>query len=309
MERIELPMPGPLKYVNSYLFAADEGLGLIDFGMPTEEAWGSLKSALRGRKVVWASFTHHHVDHSGNWRKVRKDLGVSFTLMDRELKEIEELSRPSFGRELSSFFAENGALRDLAEYASTISTRYSALYEGLEVEETLRDGETVKLGDIEVTPLWTPGHTPGHTCFLVGDSLLSGDHVLWSVTPNVSSMREDDDPLGDYLQSLRRVDHLSISLVLPAHGPPFHDLRTRIGQLISHHNTRLKEVLAALKRGPLSAQDVASSISWYRPWDNLSAFDKFMAFGETVSHLHRLEKSGLVERILQNGVVRYRVLS
>lgn len=39
-------------------------------------------------------------------------------------------------------------------------------------------GERVQIGNIPVTFLHTPGHTPGSQCFLVGDAVVSGDTLF-----------------------------------------------------------------------------------------------------------------------------------
>jgi glyoxylase-like metal-dependent hydrolase (beta-lactamase superfamily II) len=40
------------------------------------------------------------------------------------------------------------------------------------------DGDTLRLGDVEVRFLHTPGHTPGSQCFMVGDRLIAGDTLF-----------------------------------------------------------------------------------------------------------------------------------
>lgn len=53
-----------------------------------------------------------------------------------------------------------------------------ALGEGAAVAQPdilLTDGEILKVGDMEVKALSTPGHTDGCTSFLIGDMLFSGD--------------------------------------------------------------------------------------------------------------------------------------
>ncbi len=39
-------------------------------------------------------------------------------------------------------------------------------------------GETIKIGDLDITFLHTPGHTPGSQCFYVGNNLVSGDTLF-----------------------------------------------------------------------------------------------------------------------------------
>ena len=42
----------------------------------------------------------------------------------------------------------------------------------------LEDGQEVSFGNVRLTVLHTPGHTPGSLCFLVGKHLLSGDTLF-----------------------------------------------------------------------------------------------------------------------------------
>ncbi len=44
----------------------------------------------------------------------------------------------------------------------------------------LRDGDTVPVGDIQLTALHTPGHTPGSTCFTVPLSNCSSSSVVFT---------------------------------------------------------------------------------------------------------------------------------
>ncbi len=41
-----------------------------------------------------------------------------------------------------------------------------------------RSGDKVKVGDVEIELLHTPGHTPGSQCFRVADALLAGDTLF-----------------------------------------------------------------------------------------------------------------------------------
>jgi glyoxylase-like metal-dependent hydrolase (beta-lactamase superfamily II) len=43
---------------------------------------------------------------------------------------------------------------------------------------TVSDGDKVRIGDVELTFIHTPGHTPGSQCFLVQDKLISGDTLF-----------------------------------------------------------------------------------------------------------------------------------
>ena len=67
----------------------------------------------------------------------------------------------------------------------------------IEPDRVLQDGEMLEFGDWSLQAVWTPGHTPGHLCVYEPNHklMLTGDHVLPRITPNVS-MRIDDEETG-----------------------------------------------------------------------------------------------------------------
>ena len=58
-------------------------------------------------------------------------------------------------------------------------------------DRLLEDGELADVPGWKLRALHTPGHTPGHLCFVDERSrrLFSGDHVLPRITPNISVQR------------------------------------------------------------------------------------------------------------------------
>ena len=58
------------------------------------------------------------------------------------------------------------------------------------VDETIADGEEIAVGGLTVKAIHTPGHTPGSTCFLVEDRLISGD-TLFPGGPGRTSTNAD----------------------------------------------------------------------------------------------------------------------
>ena len=45
-------------------------------------------------------------------------------------------------------------------------------------DQLLNDGDVVSCGDIKLSVLHTPGHTPGSLCFLTGNYLIAGDTIF-----------------------------------------------------------------------------------------------------------------------------------
>ena len=77
------------------------------------------------------------------------------------------------------------------------------------------DGDKLKLGNLEITVIHTPGHTPGGVCLKVADTIFTGDTLFQG------SMGRTDFPGGDYGQliaSLKRLADLPGNYqVLPGH--------------------------------------------------------------------------------------------
>jgi len=87
----------------------------------------------------------------------------------------------------------------------------------------LTDGQVLGVGDAKITVLHTPGHTPGSTCFRVGEQLFTGDTLFPGGPGNT-----DRDPVRfmQIMESLRRlIDLPDDTRVSPGHG-----LDTTIGR-------------------------------------------------------------------------------
>jgi len=170
---------------------------------------------------------------------------------------------------------------------------------------TIAGGEILRAGkkwNFEV--ISTPGHTKGTVCLYDRNSkiLFSGDHVLPTITPNISfGPFNQGNPLRDYLNSLNRVDKLDVDLVLPSHEYPFSNLSKRVQEIKIHHNERLDDALGVLRhmseKVGLSGYEVASQLKWHSgPWESLGAWEKRAAIMETLAHLEYLSKNGSVLR-------------
>jgi glyoxylase-like metal-dependent hydrolase (beta-lactamase superfamily II) len=101
-------------------------------------------------------------------------------------------------------------------------------------DRTLYGGEIIETGRYELEVIWTPGHSIGHACLYERrhELLFSGDHVLPHITPNVSyHVQSGDNPLGDYLNALHKLENLPAAKILPGHEDVFEDLPGRIKEI------------------------------------------------------------------------------
>jgi len=187
-------------------------------------------------------------------------------------------------------------LGDLALASMAVSSAISVAPPDVLIE----DDQQIDLPGWDFRAVWTPGHSPGHIC-LYSDRqrlLLSGDHVLPRITPNISLHSQQlGNPLGDYLESLAKVRVLETDEVLPAHEYRFSGLEDRVDALLQHHSDRLDEIEGVLEKNPgISCWNVTLSLTWSRPIDEIHDYMQRAANGETLAHLVLLERRGRVRR-------------
>jgi glyoxylase-like metal-dependent hydrolase (beta-lactamase superfamily II) len=304
---LPVPIPdNPLRYVSAYAFGAGDGLVLIDVGWGSEESWRSLLDGLRSigagpADVRGVLVTHMHFDHIGLAGRLREASGAWIALHPADQAV---LARPDYrsadlavARE-AEFLCGLGA--SPAEAAAAVGpgeewVKYTSI---ALPDRTLADGELADVPGWKLRAVHTPGHTPGHLCFVDERSrrLFSGDHVLPRITPNISVQRADPvGPLEDYLGSLAKVRDLDVDEVLPAHEWRFTGLPDRIDAIAAHHERRLAELLTVIRQRPGCAPwELAGHLTWSRPWEQYDGQMRIFAVTETAAHVHQLERRGLV---------------
>jgi glyoxylase-like metal-dependent hydrolase (beta-lactamase superfamily II) len=294
----------PLRYVLSYALEYDRGIALVDTGWPTQLALDALEDGLR--QAGWAIedvkavlITHGHGDHMGLATRIRERSGAWVGLHEADAAEAAHgMQPPSVRREAEAWLTRRGG--DVAEIYAALGPPPSDMYRnfGLVPDLFLVDGGRPLGPDTDLVSIWTPGHTPGHTCFYdaARNLMLTGDHILPRISPNISPAPHiTDDILGDYLESLAELADYDVDEVLPAHEYRFSGLAERVYDLRRHHEARLGEVMTVLHEQPgASSADVAGSLHWSRVWDQMQGMQRRFAIGEAYSHLIHLERTGYV---------------
>ena len=305
-----------LRYINAYLIEGDDGYTLIDCGWGLPEVFETLEGALRdlGKRlsdISWVIATHFHTDHYGMAGTLAQRGGsklmmhpADWAVIDTRFRRIDE----EFERR-DAWLARNGFA--MAGYATQDRVRKQARRFTLkEPDRRIDDGDVIEIGSHRLRVVWTPGHTPGHVCLYDEERsvVFTGDHVLPQITPHIGYWTEaDPDPLGKFLDSLRKVKGLGAKSALPAHREPIDDLGGRIDELFAHHDEREAQVLAALDGGLTGAQ-IAAKLSWRRnqsTFEQLPASERSFALVETLAHLEHLCANGVVDKISAPNVIRY----
>jgi len=307
---IPVPLPNTsLRYVLVYVFETDRGPYLVDAGWNTDDAFGALEAGLGVvgtpiSEVQGVLVTHIHPDHYGLAGRIREVSGAWVALHPADAALIHDrYDEPDdLLARIGQMLRRAGASPEEIEGLQTAAMPVRQMVESVVPDVLLEDGARPEVPGWDLNAIWTPGHSPGHLCFWEGanEVLLSGDHILPKITPNISfHPQAGPNPLGDYLNSLDKLIPYAAREVLPAHEFRFFDLQRRIEELHEHHRVRFGEVIDAIRDGVVTAWQIASRMTWSRPWDQIEGWMRRAAVSEAYAHLLALEARGLV--VAQEG--------
>jgi glyoxylase-like metal-dependent hydrolase (beta-lactamase superfamily II) len=155
----------------------------------------------------------------------------------------------------------------------------------------LNDGDVVRVGDMTLRAIHTPGHASNHVCYLLEGSgmLFSGDHVMQGSTVVIGP---PDGNMQLYLQSLARLQREPVTRIAPGHGTVIEDAQSEVTRLIAHRLQREAKVVERLRRAGRATIDVlVTSV-----YDDVDSRLHPVAKGSLLAHLLKLEADGRAAR-------------
>ncbi|MBI5444766.1 MAG: MBL fold metallo-hydrolase [Deltaproteobacteria bacterium] len=305
--RAEIPLPdSPLKFVNSYFIKGEPRNLIVDTGLNRDECRAALGECIRSLGFDLAAtdlfITHAHADHVG----LAKELATAHSKVFLNAADAALLREWSGWEALFPLGATHGFPAEELRLGSRGDPNMAFREDAVPEVTVLEEGKVFSVGEYRLQSLSTPGHSAGHTCLYEPERklLLSGDHILGEISPNITSWR-GMNTLKQYLASLEAVERMDVERVLPGHRSPFGDHRRRIRELKAHHEHRLNEVRSLVSRRARTAYDLASEMTWDLggSWGRWAFTQRWFATGEALSHLRYLEEEGAVVRTSADGVV------
>ncbi len=304
--RLEVSSPlGELPPSVSYLLMGQGTVLCIDPGYPLPEVEKALKQAIPRGKEVIVLLTHGHVDHYGAAGFLQREYGAQVFVHRRDLAKVvlgvvTELDRRR--EEVQRHWRLMG-LGDEIEALWKELEVFRRMYAGVREAHPLPP--TISFGGWHLRVIPTPGHTAGSCSFyeeergwiFSGDTLLPHGLETWLSGP---AFGEEGAWIEDYREGLRRIAALKPRWVLPGHGEPFRDYKSRIEEIGQRCKRHKDEILKVLDGEALTALEVAQRLDV-----EARGFVRLLVTGQVFSLLGQMESEGLVESS-RNGAIHWR---
>jgi glyoxylase-like metal-dependent hydrolase (beta-lactamase superfamily II) len=235
--------------------------------------------------------THGHIDHFGGVAfaldQASNDAVIGIHALDRRVLTAYEERVIIASKDLRVYLERAGLDADKIQvlmglYAFAKKHVRSVPVNFLLEEQTEIDGMRF---------IHTPGHCPGQVCILVGDVLLSADHVLSRTTPHQAPESITHyTGLGHYRESLHKIAKVDgVRLALGGHEEPITDFYSRIEALHQSHERKLNRVLDIVRQAgePVSIAAITQAM-----YPDKQHYDELLAIEEAGAHVEYLYEHG-----------------
>ncbi|MFW5929270.1 MAG: MBL fold metallo-hydrolase, partial [Halobacteriota archaeon] len=285
--KIEVPTPFSVGAVNTYVYPEHDLV--VDPGPDTETAYGALTEGLHEVVLPPADVdhlvvTHPDIDHFGVAARLHEESGCDVlahpdalpTVGDFEARYLSE--RDYF----SEYLVEMGMPSDEAEAVVDLPRVFVDLAPAVPEDALVAVEPGPGVGPLdEVEAVETPGHSHGTYCYLDGEVMLSGDHVLAEITPNPVLRPPEDGrrphSLAEYLDSLERVLDYDVERALPGHGPAVDDVEARVRETVDHHLGRKERLYEMVVERPRTAYELMHDV-----FEGLPSTEYFYGMSEII---------------------------
>lgn len=166
------------------------------------------------------------------------------------------------------------------------------------IDEEIPDNTPFPAGNDILRALYTPGHRFDHLSFLLEKQhiLFAGDLVASQGTVVIPRPPEGD--MFEYIHSLKRLQSLHITEIIPAHGLIITNPQQKLSEYIAHRMKREEQLVSLLERYP---QGIATPTLVQHIYANADTQLHRLAAQSVEAHLLKLEREGRVYHTLQTS--------
>lgn len=167
------------------------------------------------------------------------------------------------------------------------------------IDEEIPDNTAFLSRDDILRALYTPGHRFDHLCFFLEKQhiLFAGDLVASKSTVVIPAAPEGD--MFDYINSLKRLQSLQITEIVPAHGLIITNPEQKLSEYIGHRMERERQVLSLLERYHPQGLDIPALVQHI--YANVDEQLHRLAAQSVEAHLLKLEREDRVHHTPQKS--------
>jgi glyoxylase-like metal-dependent hydrolase (beta-lactamase superfamily II) len=323
--RLTLPLPSGPKHVHCYLLRGDDGWTLVDTGLglmetppgrspgrsettngadvenfptPRSGHWDEIVAQLDA-PVARIFITHMHPDHVGGARAAADATAAPVIQGRVDYAQCERVwGSDDWPEQIAAWFLTQGVPEAVAEELIESGHVFADFVRYVESPQLVDPGDEIDGWTI----IATPGHADGHLSLLKDGVLIAGDTLLAPITPAIGLYPASrPDPLGDYLETLGRIEELAPRVSYGGHGATIDEPAARAREIAVHHEERLAKTEAALRAGPRTGYEVSLDLFG----TTLPPIQRRFAVAEALSHLERLVAEGRAYRSGDDRGVAY----
>jgi glyoxylase-like metal-dependent hydrolase (beta-lactamase superfamily II) len=295
--RLRLPLPWPgVPHCNAWALSAGDGIVLVDTGVHEPGSMAHLERALdqaglRLDLVRLVVCTHAHIDHCGEAPRIRERAGCEVWLHPNRshLRVASDDPEVALARRAEVARGSGVPEAPLKRWIEQRRASGTGLSGELVSDRDLLPGVEVATDVGTWQVIETPGHAPSHVCLHQPERrlLISGDHLLGRVSLYFDH-GYTPDPVGEFLDSLDKVEALDARLCLAGHARPFTDVAAHVTANRDLVAQRLDEMRAALAGGPGTPFELAQRMYG----DAFAAHTANWLLEKTLCWLTHLERTG-----------------
>jgi len=237
--------------------------------------------------------THGHIDHFGGVAFMREHTGgaqIAIHQLDRRVLTNYEERVIVATKDLRVYLERAGVTEKLRDNLMVMYGFAKKQFKSVPVDLSLDDGMVLDT----MTFIHTPGHCPGQVCIILGDVLISADHILGKTTPHQSPESITHyTGLGHYLDALKTVSRIGgLKLALGGHEEPIYDVYGRIVAIRESHQRKLQRVLDVMRGSnePCTISDISKAM-----YPDRGGYDVLLALEEVGAHVEYLYEHGELE--------------
>jgi hydroxyacylglutathione hydrolase len=235
----------PARHANSYLVEAENGLVVVDTGLPSSEKRILKAISSLGKKptdVKLILLTHRHLDHIGSAAALKRETSAVLAAHAFEKPYVAGTLVIITPRAWSVY--GRIARRALAVASSTMKLLRLIKYHPVHVDEAADEESVLEPVGLDGSIVWTPGHTKGSVSLFLNESKVAivGD-LLTSKRGRLVEPIFMENPTQTRA-SVQRILDLHPVTLCPGHGKP-----------LSPAKVKLKEKIGKAPRVELKKED------------------------------------------------------